>query len=126
MNRYVPCFLREVPDLYLELGGGISVKLHTKTGSVTPDMLGLDSGDEPPSILVMEDGKIKEEELQSVKKSKEWLMKSFRKKFIKRVRLSSMGNGRKQKESISKHILQKILSVVLDGLLAFTNAYIIK
>ncbi|PJN88930.1 hypothetical protein CVN76_18450 [Bacillus sp. mrc49] len=83
LNRYVPCFLREVPDLYLEPGGGISVKLHTKTGSVTPDMPGLDPGDEPPSILVMEDGKIKEEELQSVKKSKEWLMKELQKKIYK-------------------------------------------
>ncbi|WP_155645415.1 DUF421 domain-containing protein [Peribacillus simplex] len=71
--------LRKVRDLYLEPGGEISVKLHTETGSVTPDMLGLDSGDEPPSILVIEDGKIKEEELQSVKKSKEWLMKKLQK-----------------------------------------------
>ncbi|MEF2094842.1 DUF421 domain-containing protein [Bacillus sp. CFBP9009] len=72
--------LREVRDLYLEPGGDISVKLHTKAGSVTPDMLGLNPVDEAPSILVIEEGQIKEEELQSVKKSKEWLLEGLQKK----------------------------------------------
>ena len=72
--------LREVRDLYLEPAGEISVKLHTNAGSVTPDLLGLNPGDESPSILVIEEGQIKEEELQSVKKSKEWLLEELQKK----------------------------------------------
>ncbi|MBT2647614.1 DUF421 domain-containing protein [Bacillus sp. ISL-34] len=77
--------LREVRDLYLEPGGDISVKLHTKAGSVTPDMLGLNPVDEDPSILVIEEGQIKEEELQSVKKSKEWLLEGLQKKNYKTI-----------------------------------------
>lgn len=69
--------LREVRDLYLEPGGDISVKLHSKAGSVTPDMLDLNPRDEAPSILVIEEGQIKEEELRSVKKSKEWLLEGL-------------------------------------------------
>jgi uncharacterized membrane protein YcaP (DUF421 family) len=57
--------------IFFHLGGDISIKLHTKAGSGTPDMLGLNPKDEAPSILVIEDGQIKEEELRTVKKSKE-------------------------------------------------------
>ncbi|MFF2501388.1 DUF421 domain-containing protein [Peribacillus sp. NPDC058075] len=77
--------LREVRDLYLEPGGDISVILHTKAGSVTPDMLSLNPLDEAPSILVIEEGQIKEEELQSLKKSKEWLLEGIRKKNYKTI-----------------------------------------
>ncbi|WHY58404.1 DUF421 domain-containing protein [Peribacillus simplex] len=75
--------LREVRDLYLEPAGEISVNLYTKAGSVTPDILGLNPDDEAPSILVIEKGQIKEEELQSMKKSKEWLMEELQKRNYK-------------------------------------------
>jgi uncharacterized membrane protein YcaP (DUF421 family) len=77
--------LREVRDLYLEPGGDISVKLHSKAGSVTPDMLDLNPRDEAPSILVIEEGQIKEEELRSVKKSKEWLLEGLQKRNYKKI-----------------------------------------
>ncbi|MEY8734452.1 DUF421 domain-containing protein [Peribacillus frigoritolerans] len=77
--------LREVRDLYLEPGGDISVKLHSKAGSVTPDMLDLNPRDEAPSTLVIEEGQIKEEELRSVKKSKEWLLEGLQKRNYKKI-----------------------------------------
>jgi len=72
--------LREVRDLYLEPGGNISIKLHTKAGNLTPDMLGLSPDDQAPSILVIEEGKIQEDELHSVQRSKEWLLQELQKK----------------------------------------------
>ena len=72
--------LREVRDLYLEPGGDISIKLHTKAGNLTPDMLGLSPDDQAPSILVIEEGKIQEDELHSVQRSKEWLLQELQKK----------------------------------------------
>lgn len=77
--------LRDVRDLYLEPGGDISVKLHTKAGSVTPDMLGLHPKDEAPSSLVIEEGQINEDELESLKKSKEWLLEELRKRNHKTI-----------------------------------------
>ncbi|MEX6699111.1 DUF421 domain-containing protein [Peribacillus frigoritolerans] len=101
--------LREVRDLYLEPGGDISVKLHSKAGSITPDMLDLNPRDEAPSILVIEEGKIKEEELRSVKKSKNGFWKGFRRGIIKKLRISYMENGQKRMDSIYSRIPKKTL-----------------
>ncbi|WP_050183292.1 DUF421 domain-containing protein [Domibacillus robiginosus] len=78
--------LREVRDLYLEPGGDISVKLHTKSSSVTPDILGLTPEDEAPSTLVIEEGEIKEKELQSIGKTKEWLLRELKKENYSRIK----------------------------------------
>ncbi|MBR8644602.1 hypothetical protein KEH51_08995 [[Brevibacterium] frigoritolerans] len=46
-------------------------------------MLDLNPRDEAPSILVIEEGQIKEEELQSVKNQKNGFWKGFRRGIIK-------------------------------------------
>ncbi|MCM3788910.1 DUF421 domain-containing protein [Domibacillus indicus] len=78
--------LREVRDLYLEPGGDISVKLHTKSDSVTPDILGLIPEDDAPSTLVIEEGEIKVKELQSIGKTKEWLLRELKKENYDRIK----------------------------------------
>lgn len=65
--------LREVRDLYLEPGGTFSVKKHAEADPVTSGLLGIKSKDQAPSILLIEDGDVKEEMLRFVGKTKEWL-----------------------------------------------------
>jgi uncharacterized membrane protein YcaP (DUF421 family) len=78
--------LREVRDLYLEPGGDISVKIHTKSSSVTPDILGLTPEDEAPSTLLIEEGEIKEKELQSIGKTKNWLIYELKKENYHKIK----------------------------------------
>ncbi|WP_352927024.1 YetF domain-containing protein [Peribacillus simplex] len=54
-------------------------------GGILEEGISLNPLDEAPSILVIEEGQIKEEELQSLKKSKEWLLEGLRKKNYKTI-----------------------------------------
>ncbi|MBB5181564.1 uncharacterized membrane protein YcaP (DUF421 family) [Planomicrobium koreense] len=71
--------LQEVRDLYLEPGGTISLKKYAKHGSVTPAMLNLEPADEPLNFLFVDEGKINEEILKYVGKSKDWLYEELQK-----------------------------------------------
>lgn len=77
--------LQDVRDLYLEPGGDLSIKLYEKAGAVTPAMLGIEPKEKAPSVLVIEEGKIKEEGLESISKNKEWLYEQTKKKGFEKI-----------------------------------------
>ncbi len=77
--------LREVRDLYLEPGGNISIQPYAKTKAVTPAMLGIDAKEEAPSVLVIEEGKIKKEGLQAIEQTKDWLYTQLKKDGYEKV-----------------------------------------
>lgn len=72
--------LSEVRDLILEPGGNISIKKHPYTEPPTAKMLNIEAGDEAPSILLVDEGKIKKENLRYAGKSLEWLHAELQKK----------------------------------------------
>ncbi|MBS4178976.1 DUF421 domain-containing protein [Lederbergia citrea] len=65
--------LREVRDLYLEPSGNISIKKFSSGEPPTANMLGLDVKDEGPSVLLIDEGKIKKENLSFAGKTTDWL-----------------------------------------------------
>lgn len=69
--------LREVRDLYLEPSGTISVKKYPSAEPPTAKKLHLEVGDEDPSILLIDEGRIEKEMLDLIEKSKEWLLKEL-------------------------------------------------
>ncbi|PWA11196.1 DUF421 domain-containing protein [Pueribacillus theae] len=69
--------LREVRDLYLEPGGTISVKKWSEFETLSANALGIDLDDEAPSIVLVDKGKIKEDMLQFIGKTKKWLLKNL-------------------------------------------------
>lgn len=77
--------IREVKDLYLEPGGTISLKKYAKLDQVTPKMLNLDPPDEPMNFLFIDEGKINEQILDYVGKTKEWLVEEIRKRGYREV-----------------------------------------
>ncbi|MCJ8009964.1 DUF421 domain-containing protein [Lederbergia wuyishanensis] len=70
--------LSEVRDLYLEPGGTISIKKHAKMEPPTAEALNIGVDDEAPSILLIDEGKIKKENLQNAGKSNEWLQDALK------------------------------------------------
>ncbi|MBS4196895.1 DUF421 domain-containing protein [Lederbergia citri] len=71
--------LSEVRDLYLEPGGTISIKKHSKTEPPAAETLNIEVADEAPSILLVDEGKIKKENLQYAGKSSKWLKDALQK-----------------------------------------------
>lgn len=69
--------LREVRDLYLEPGGTISVKKWNDYEPPAANTLGLEVEDDAPSVLLIDDGKIEEDMLQFIGKTKKWLLKNL-------------------------------------------------
>ncbi|MCR2821555.1 DUF421 domain-containing protein [Lederbergia panacisoli] len=71
--------LSEVRDLILEPGGNISIKKHTHSEPPTSKMLNIEAADEAPSLLLVDEGKIKKENLRYAGKTFEWLQAEFQK-----------------------------------------------
>ncbi|MBW8350702.1 DUF421 domain-containing protein [Bacillus sp. IITD106] len=71
--------LSEVRDLYLEPGGTISIKKHTKMEPPAAEMLNIEVADEAPSILLVDEGRIRKENLQYAGKSSKWLNDALQK-----------------------------------------------
>lgn len=66
--------LREVRDLYLEPNGMISVMKKAEFEPPSAAALKIKLQDEAPSIILIEEGMIKEKNLREIKQSKEWLV----------------------------------------------------
>lgn len=77
--------LREVRDLYLESSGNISIKKHMTAEPPTVDMLNLEVGDEDPSVLLIDEGKLHKENLQFAGKTTEWLQAELEKVGYSRI-----------------------------------------
>ncbi|QUW22533.1 DUF421 domain-containing protein [Sporosarcina sp. Marseille-Q4063] len=65
--------LREVRDLYIEPGGEISINQYAQYKGVTNEDMKLKIDEEDPTILLVDEGQIKEDALDSIGKSKQWL-----------------------------------------------------
>jgi uncharacterized membrane protein YcaP (DUF421 family) len=65
--------LKEVRDIYLEPSGTISVKKYPAAEPPAAKKLNLDVGDEMPSILLVDKGRIEEDMLAFIGKTKDWL-----------------------------------------------------
>ncbi|MEK3889218.1 DUF421 domain-containing protein [Bacillus sp. FSL K6-3431] len=71
--------LREVRDLYLEPSGNISMLKYSSSEPPTADMLHMEVNDESPSILLIDEGRIKKEILQFAGKTPKWLQGELKK-----------------------------------------------
>ncbi|WP_172369002.1 DUF421 domain-containing protein [Sporosarcina jiandibaonis] len=65
--------LREVRDLYIEPGGDITINQYAKYKGVTNGDMKIKIDEEDPTVLIIDDGQIKEDALDSIGKSKQWL-----------------------------------------------------
>lgn len=71
--------LEEVRDIYLEASGNISIKKYADFEPPTAEILKLKVYDEDPTILLVDEGKIEEDMLKFIGKSKDWLHKQLQK-----------------------------------------------
>lgn len=65
--------LREVKDLIIEPGGSVSINTYAKYKPATVGDLKIEKPEEDPSVLLVDGGFIKEDMLELVGKSKQWL-----------------------------------------------------
>lgn len=69
--------LREVRDLFLEPGGDITINKYALYEPVTNNDLISEAKDQEPTILLIDDGNIKEDVLAYIKKDHAWLMSNL-------------------------------------------------
>ncbi|MER2088452.1 MAG: DUF421 domain-containing protein [Sporosarcina sp.] len=72
--------LREVRDLFLEPGGDITINKYVKYQPVTNGELKEEVKDEEPTVLLIDEGEVKEEVLSFAGKDRKWLMDELAKK----------------------------------------------
>jgi uncharacterized membrane protein YcaP (DUF421 family) len=65
--------LKEVKDLVIEPGGSVSINTYAKYKPVTVKDLNIEKPEEDPSVLLIDNGFVKEDMLELVGKSKQWL-----------------------------------------------------
>lgn len=70
--------LREVKDLFIEPGGEVSINQYAKYKPATIGDLQLDLPEEHPTVLLVDNGEIKEEVLEFIHKTKEWLLQELK------------------------------------------------
>ncbi|RHW32483.1 DUF421 domain-containing protein [Neobacillus notoginsengisoli] len=71
--------LKDVRYVFMETGGQISVMKKPTADPVTPSMLNIDPEGVDPSILLVDEGQIKEEELKKAGKDEVWLKEELKK-----------------------------------------------
>ena len=72
--------LREVRDLFLEPGGDVTINKYVKYEPVTNSVMNEKAEDEEPTILLIDEGKVKDEVLVFAGKDRKWLMDELVKK----------------------------------------------
>lgn len=65
--------LREVRDLFIEPGGEISVNQYAKYKTVARQDINLENSEEEPTVLLIDEGQIKKEDLDLIDKTEAWL-----------------------------------------------------
>jgi uncharacterized membrane protein YcaP (DUF421 family) len=65
--------LKEVRDLYIEPGGEITINRYAKYKPVTNEDMKLKIDEEEPTILIVDEGQLKEDALDAIGKSEQWL-----------------------------------------------------
>jgi uncharacterized membrane protein YcaP (DUF421 family) len=77
--------LRGVRDMYIEPGGQISINSFAKYKTVEAGDLEIEKKDEEPSVLLIDEGEIKPEVLNAIRKSEDWLLDGIKEKGYKKV-----------------------------------------
>ncbi|MGE7546355.1 MULTISPECIES: DUF421 domain-containing protein [Sporosarcina] len=72
--------LREVKDLYVEPSGEFSINQYAQYKPVTAGDMKLNIPEEDPSVLLIDQGKVKHETLQFIDKTEEWLREQLKEK----------------------------------------------
>ncbi|HJF30162.1 MAG TPA: DUF421 domain-containing protein [Sporosarcina psychrophila] len=72
--------LREVRDLFLEPGGDVTLNKYVKYEALTNGDLKEEAKEEEPSVLLVDEGKVKVEVLTFAGKDSDWLMDELAKK----------------------------------------------
>ncbi len=72
--------LREVRDLFLEPGGDVTVNQYVRYETVTNGALQEGAAEEEPTVLLIDEGEVKEEVLAFAGKDRKWLMDELAKK----------------------------------------------
>ena len=70
--------LREVRDMYIEPGGQISINSFAKYKSIEAKDFDIETREEEPSVLLIDEGEIKPEVLNAIGKTEEWLKKGIK------------------------------------------------
>ncbi|ALC92510.1 hypothetical protein AM500_24140 [Bacillus sp. FJAT-18017] len=71
--------LKEVKYVFMETGGQISVMKYASADPVTPEILNVDTKDEEPALMLVDEGRIVEEDLKKTGKDEKWLKDELRK-----------------------------------------------
>ena len=66
--------LREVRDLFLEPGGDVAINKYAKYTPVTNGDIQSNANDQEPTILLIDEGEVKEDMLKQIGKDKSWLL----------------------------------------------------
>ncbi|WP_409273249.1 YetF domain-containing protein [Neobacillus sp. SCS-31] len=77
--------LKDVRYVFMETGGQISVMKKASSDPVTPEMLKVNAEDVDPSLLLVDEGKIEEEELKIAGKDERWLREELKKEGITNI-----------------------------------------
>lgn len=65
--------LREVRDVFIERSGNITVNQYAEYKPLVVQDMGLEQREEDPTVLMIDEGQIEQEVLESIGKTKEWL-----------------------------------------------------
>jgi uncharacterized membrane protein YcaP (DUF421 family) len=71
--------INEVKNAYLETSGGLSVQRFGKYEPVTPEVMGINSAGNSPSILLIDEGEVVEQGLNRIGENSAWLKDSLKK-----------------------------------------------
>ncbi|CEG25398.1 DUF421 domain-containing protein [Bacillus sp. B-jedd] len=77
--------LNDVRYVFMETGGQISVMKKVSADTVTPAMLNIEPKEVDPSLLLVDEGEIKEDELKKTGKDKQWLKEELQKEGSEKI-----------------------------------------
>ena len=77
--------MKEVRYVFMETGGQISVMKKAAADPVTPEQLNIEVRDEEPSYLLIDEGKIKRDEMEKAGKDEAWLKDELNNEGISKI-----------------------------------------
>ncbi|WP_053364902.1 DUF421 domain-containing protein [Bacillus sp. FJAT-27245] len=77
--------LKDVRYVFMETGGQLSVMTKASTDPVTPEMLNIEAEEVDPSLLLVDEGQIKEEDLKTAGKDEAWLREELKKEGVTNI-----------------------------------------
>ncbi|RDU36600.1 DUF421 domain-containing protein [Neobacillus piezotolerans] len=77
--------LKDVRYVFMETGGQLSVLKKASADPVTPEMLNLEAEEVDPSLLLVDEGEINDDELNAAGKDEKWLKEELKKEGITNI-----------------------------------------